>query len=36
VGDKVTVVVTKTGAQFEKPAAQMFDHVPHLVDGRWI
>lgn len=33
--EQVTVIITKTGEQVRRPAADLFDHVPHLVDGVW-
>jgi len=33
--EQVTVLITKTGEQVRRPAADLFDHVPHLVAGVW-
>jgi len=35
-GEAVTVVITKTGAQYQRVVGEIFDHVPHLVDGQWV
>lgn len=34
--EQVTVIITKTGQQVRRPVAELFDHVPHLVDGVWV
>lgn len=33
--DRVEVEITKTGRQFQVPPHQVFNHVPHLVNGTW-
>lgn len=34
--EQVTAIITKTGQQVRRPVAELFDHVPHLVDGVWV
>jgi hypothetical protein len=35
VGDVVKLMVTKTGAMFDRPQSMVFNHVPHEVEGVW-